>query len=957
MADSVFRVLRNSTFTINFRTFVGYYKTTLILKSNISHFAFPTGVTVWLLLLFACFSSLEICAQESSNSTPPDSFFTENASTLSDSIPNVTDSISQPPKASAIDAEINYTSKDSLIFLGNGTAFLHGEADVTYTNINLKSEYVRVKMDSSLIYARGVMDTVENEMIGEPIFKDGDEEYEMKELTYNLTTRKGYIKGAITQQGEGYVVSQKTKKTADDVLCMADGVYTTCEQHDHPHFYLQLTKAKVNPGKSIVAGPAYLVVADVPLPLAIPFGFFPFNDSYSSGILMPSYGDDMTRGFSLTNGGYYFAINDYFDLEMTGDIYTKGTWALNLRSGYVKRYKYRGNLSVSYRNDVTGEKGLSNYSSSNNTSIQWSHSQDAKANPYSSFSASVNYSTSGYNRSNIDSYYRPELNSENTKSSSISYSRRFPDSPWNLSSSMQINQRTKDSTLSLTLPNLSISMSRIYPLKRKKPIGKERWYEKISMSYTGNISNSITSKENEILQKSFVNDWKNGVKNSIPISASFNLLKYINISPSINYNSRFYFKEINQTWNEHENQVQRDTTNGFYHVYDFNAGVSASTKLYGFYMPIRKIFGDKIDRIRHVVTPSVSFNWMPDFGTPTFGYYGNYDKKTINSAGDTIVNNMTYSRYDGALYGTPGRGKTGSIGFSLGNNVEMKLRNDKDTTGNKPFTIVSLIDNFSISGGYNLAADSMRWSNFNTNLRIKIGTYSLSLGGAFDPYMYALNSSGRPVRVNKLRWNNGKIPRFLGTSTSYSYTLNNDTFKKWFGKDGDKKDDSKPANGDENPPHDSNMPPDRNHDSDEHNNNDSRSESDAMDTDGYLAAEVPWSLSISYSLRWGQGREFDYDIMEYNREFTHNLSLSGNIGLGKGWKVSSSTSYDFKAKKLASATFNVTRDLHCWSMSGSFVPFGPYKSYNFHIGVNASMLSDLKYDKQSEYGGETINWW
>ncbi len=859
-----------------------------------------------------------------------------------------TDTAETKPK-SMIEAEIVYKSKDSLVFLGNGTAFLHGDADVTYTNINLKADYVRVKMDSSLIYARGVMDSVENEVVGNPVFMDGNDEYEMKELTYNLTTQKGYIRNAVTQQGEGYIVSDKTKKTGDNELCMHGGKYTTCDCHDDPHFYLQLTKAKVQPGKHIAAGPAYMVVAGVPLPLAIPFGFFPFTNSYSSGIIMPTFGDDMTRGFNLRNGGYYFAINDYFDLELTGDIYTKGTWALNLRTNYIKRYKFRGSLNMSYRNDVTGEKNMPDYSKATNFNVQWSHTQDTKASPYTNFSASVNFSTSGYNRSNINSYYNPSQNSENTKSSSISFSQRFPDSPWSLSASTQINQRTKDSTLSVTLPNLSINMSRIYPFKRKKPIGKERWYEKISMSYSANISNSLTAKENEFLQKSLVRDWKNGVKMAVPISASFNLFKYINIAPSINYNSRLYFKEIEQTWNEQEMAVQRDTTNGFHHVFDFNMGVSASTKLYGFYTPIRKIFGDKIDRIRHVMTPSLSFNYTPDFGSELFGYYGNYDRQTINAAGDTIITPVTYSKYDGALYGTPGRGAAGSIGFSLGNNLEMKMRNDKDTTGNEAFKIISLIDNFSIGGAYNLVADSMNWSNFNTNLRIKIGSYSLSLSGSFDPYMYGLNAAGNPVRINKLRWDNGMFPRFLGTSTSYSYTFNNDTFKKWFGKDKDKdKANSSSDESDDEMGDSSGEPPAEDEKADENAE---------VDADGYEKVKIPWSLSVSYSLRYGQGSKFNKEIMEYEREFTHNLNFSGSVGLGKGWKVNATTSFDFKAKQFTYTNFTVNRDLHCWSMSGSFVPFGPYKSYTFRIGVNASMLADLKYEKQSEYGGETINWW
>jgi hypothetical protein len=672
---------------------------------------------------------------------------------LNDSVINRTSNLQ---KSNQIDAEIVYSAQDSIVFYGNGTGFLHGKSDIKYKNINLKADFVRIKMDSSLIYAHGTLDSI-GEKVGEPVFSEGETEYASRELTYNLKTKKGFIRQAVTQQGEGYVISDKTKKTNGDLLCIAGGKYTTCDNHDHPDFYLSLSKAKVKPGGYIVTGPAHLVIADVPLPIAIPFGFFPFTDKYSSGVLMPTYVDELTRGLGLTNGGYYFALNNYFDLELRGEIYTKGTWALAGTTSYIKRYKYRGSLNVSYREDVIGEKDLADYSKANNMSIRWSHSQDQKANPFFTFSSSVNFSTSGYNRSNINSYNRPELNSENTKGSSVSFSQRFPESPFSISGSMLINQRTKDSTISLTLPNISISMSRIYPLKRKDAVGKERWYEKISLSYSGTMANSIDTKEKLLLTSSLSRDWKNGMRHSIPISTTFNILKYINVSPSINYNERWYLQSIDKEWDNANQKVVTDTTNGFHRVYDFNMGVSASTKLYGFYIPIRSIFGDKIDRIRHVLTPSIGFSYMPDFGSSMWGYYDNYIRTALDNSNPTTVQ---YSHYEGSMYGTPGVGKSGNINFSLSNNVEMKVRNDKDTTGTNPFTKVSLIDNFSVSGGYNLAADSMQWSQFSANMRLKLGkSYSLSLSGAFDPYLYELNSSGNPVHVNKLRWNYGKFPR------------------------------------------------------------------------------------------------------------------------------------------------------------------------------------------------------
>ncbi|MEI6554951.1 MAG: putative LPS assembly protein LptD [Paludibacter sp.] len=857
------------------------------------------------------------------------------------------------PKSNKIDAEIVYSAQDSIVFLGNGTGFLYGKSDIKYKNINLKSEFVRVKMDSSTVYATGKTDSL-GKKIGEPVFTENKTEYNSRELTYNLKTRKGYIRQAVTKQGEGYVISDKTKKSTTDILCMTDGKYTTCDNHEHPDFYLDLTRGKVKPGGYIVAGPAYLVVEDVPLPIALPFGFFPFTDKYSSGILMPTFQDELTRGFGLTNGGYYFAINDYADLELRGDIYTKGTWALSASSGYMKRYKFRGNFNISYRQDVIGEKEIpSTYSTSNNLSIRWSHSQDSKANPFFNFSSSVNFSTSGYNRSNINSYYNPALNSENTKSSSVSFTQRFPESPFSISGSMLINQRTKDSTISMSLPNVNISMSRIYPFKRKDAIGKERWYEKISMSYSGSLSNSIETKENRLLSSSFVRDWRNGMRHSIPISATFDLFKYINISPSVNYNERWYLSSINRSWDKTNQKVKTDTVAGFNRVYDFNMGISASTTLYGFYQPIRSLFGDKIDRIRHVMKPSLGFSYMPDFGESMWGYYGTYVQSIRDASNPLVFHDQVvqYSHYENSLFGTPGAGKSGNLNFSLSNNVEMKVKNDKDTTGTKPFNIISLIDNFTVGSSYNMAADSMQWSLFNTNLRIKLGkNYTLSLSGAFDPYMYGLNSGGYPVRINKLRWANGGFPRFMGTSTSYSYTFNNDTFKKksttpkknTTGNQDNKiptKDDSNTSNLQGNT---------------SSQNQESKQE---KPIDGYQKIAIPWSVSFSYSILYANTNVFDKSKMEYEMGFTHNLSVSGNISLTTNWRISANSTYDFKANQFTYTNVSVNRSLHCWNMSASIVPFGPFRSYNFHIGVNASMLQDLKYDKQSGYGTTPITWY
>ena len=871
----------------------------------------------------------------------------------------------QPKKPQAIDAKVEYTSKDSMVMMSNGVAHMYGNSDVKYKTMELTAQYMRIQMDSSTLFASGVWDTIENEWVGQPVFKDGNDSYESNEITYNLKTQKGFIQHVVTEQGEGYVVADKTKKVDDDVLMMQGGHYTTCDDHDHPHFYLKMTKAKVKPGNYIATGPAYLVVGEVPLPLAIPFGFFPFTDKYSSGLIMPNFGDDYTRGLYLSGLGYYFALNDYMDLELKGDIYSRGTWAVSATTRYVKRYKFRGNVNINYRWDVTGDKDMPDYSVAKNLSVQWTHTQDSKANPYNNFSASVNFKTSGYNRSNINSYYNVAANSENTTSSSISYTQRFPDSPWNLSMNMSLSQRTKDSTLSLSLPNMTVSMSRIYPFKRKNPIGKTKWYEKISLQYNGSFSNSITCKEDYLFRSDYIRDWDYRLKHTLSSSASFMAFKYLSITPSISVNDRMFFNRVDQSWNSETQSVQRDTVMGFYNVYDFSASINLSTKLYGFYIPYRKWFGDKVDRFRHVLTSTLSFSYHPDFGksywAPRYGgFYGSYDMMvtTRDAAGNVvpkldadglpIYETVQYCRFKEG----PGQGQSAKLSFSLGNNLEMKIRNDKDTTGKEPYKVISLIDNLSISGGYNFIADSMGWDNFGVNLRIKIPkvNYTINLSGAFDPYMYTTTASGAHVRCNELYWNHKRFPHFLGTSTSFSYTFNNQVVKGWFNRD-----KKSPKNTEGEKPEDGEQ-------TDEHQTDNkkakSKKEDKSMTDDGYLFAEIPWSLTVSYNLRYAAGSRWDEKRNYYAMEFRHNLSFSASLGLGKGWKASTSLSYDINAKKLAYSSINVTRDLHCWTMSASFVPFGPYKSYTFHIGVNAGMLSDLKYDKSSsENAGKRIDWW
>lgn len=840
-----------------------------------------------------------------------------------------------------IDAPIHYRCNDSIIFYGTGTGFLYGSGKVRYTQerpIELEAEVIRMNMDSSTVYATGATDSLGNE-IGLPVFKDGNQPYSSKEMSYNFRTRRGFIRGGVTQQGEGYIVADKAKRLENEDMFMQGGKYTTCDNHDHPHFYLQLTKAKVRPGSHIAAGPAYLVIADVPLPLAVPFGFFPFTSSYSSGIIMPSYGDEMERGLFLKNGGYYFAISDHIDLELTGEIYTKGTWGVQLGSTYAVRYKFSGNFRATYREDVYGEKDMPDYAKYRNFKLTWNHRQDPKASQYSTFSASVDFSTSGYNHSNVNNYYNPAEQSKNITSSSISYTQRFPESPWSISVNALVSQRSQDSTISLTLPNLTVNMSRVYPFKRKNPVGKERFYEKIALSYNMTFANSITCKESKFTTSKFTKDWRNAINHKLPITASFTLFKYLTVTPSFTFQDRMYFTKVNRSWDKQMQQEVLDTVSGFYNVYDFNVGISLQTKLYGYYTPIRKLFGDK-DRIRHVLTPSISFNYHPDWEDKMWHFYETYDKVIVdkNNADKVRHELVTYSPYSGGMYGVPSRGMQGSINWSLGNNVEMKVkdRQKSEETGSTQYKKISLIDNFTISGGYNFAADSLRLQNFNTSLRLKLTkSFSLNLAGAWDPYKYGLNSYGNPVRINELR----NFPRFLGTGTSFQYTINNNTFKK--------KDKKKDNDEEENDP----MATSVDFNMDEPSNIDKEKEQatkTTVDSEGYTKPEISWSFTINYSVAWRTGNNFDYEAMDYKREWTHNLSFSGHINPTPKWRMNYSGSFDLKELKVTQMTFSIVRDLHCWRLSASVSPFGLYKSYLITIGVNASMLQDLKYEKRSD---------
>lgn len=848
-------------------------------------------------------------------------------------------------KKEPLDAPVIYGASDSIVFTKEGYAHLYGEGKVNYQNIELTSAVITMNMDSSTVYATGVTDTAGVET-GSPIFKDGETPYESKIMRYNFKTKKGFINSIVTQQGEGYVTSEEGKKGANDEIYMRHGKYTTCDNHEHPHFYLKLSMAKVRPKKNVVFGPAQLVVEDVPLPIAVPFGFFPFNSSYSSGFIMPTYGDEMNRGFYLRDGGYYFAISDQMDLKVLGEIFTKGSWGLSAASNYNKRYKFSGSFNASYLVTKTGEKNMPDYSVSKDFRIQWSHRQDAKANPNSSFSASVNFATSSYDRSSLSSLYNPQQYSQNTKASSVSYSRNFPEIGLNISGAFNITQNTRDSSLSMTLPDVNISLNRIYPFKRKKSAGDERWYEKISLQYTGSITNSISTKDN-LLFKTPLTQWENGMQHKIPVSATFNLFKYINIVPSFNYTERWYLRKVKQSYDASptsRDHVKRDTINGFNRLYDYNLSLQMNTKLYGMYKPL--FMKSKELQIRHVFTPTVSYTYTPDFGKSRYGYYDTY----TYTDEDGEVRTVEYSPYEGAVYGYPGKNMSQNISFSIDNNIEMKMKSDKDTTGYKK---ISLIDQLGASLSYDVA--NKRWSDLSMNLRLKLTkSYTFNMNASFATYAYQFDENGNVVVGDRTEWSYGRFGRFQGYSGSFSYTLNNDTFKKLFGKkdEDEKNKDKEGKEGGEDE--------ETEEETEEQNNNSNmrKTEKASVDSDGYLAFKLPWSVSLSYSYSIREDRSKDINIktMRYPYSLTHSLNVSGNFKIGSRWNMTYSTGYDFTSKEMSMTTLNITRDLHCFNMSCGLV-FGPFTSYNFSIRANSSMLTDaLKWDQRSNTGS-AVTWY
>ena len=849
-----------------------------------------------------------------------------------------------------IDAPVDYECTDSLVYdAETRLVHLYGKAQVKYMDMTLNAAKITMNMDSSMVRAAGERDTA-GILQDKPVYSQGSDNYHSELMAFNFKTKKGYITNVETTQGDGFMQSQHSKRAADGTLYLEHAKYTTCDAK-HPHFYIALSRAKVRPGKESVFGPAYLVVADVPLPLAVPYGFLPFNKKYSSGFIMPSYGDETSRGFYLRDGGYYFAINDYMDVKALGEIYTKGSWGLSAETNYRKRYRYNGNFYISFLRTVDGEKNMPDYAVTKSLKVQWTHSKDAKASPNTTFSARVNFASENYERSNLESMYNPLAYTQSTRASSVSFSHTFPSIGLNIAGSTNLTQSLRNSSVSMTLPDLSISLNRFYPFRRKHQAGKERWYEKISMSYTGSLSNSINTKEDKLFKSNLVKDWRNGMQHRIPIDATFQVFKYINISPQFSLRDIMYTNRVMRSWDETTQKEVADTTYGFYNLYDWSLGVSANTTLYGFYKPWRKLFGDKIIAVRHVFKPSVSFSYAPDFTSSHYGYQRTYVKTDANGE----VSTVTYSPYSSGIYSYPSGTKQGMITMSVSNNVEMKVKSDRDTTGERK---ISIIDELYGALSYNMAAETRPWSNLNTRIRLKLTkNYTFSMAAVFATYAYAFDKNGRVVTSDRTEWSYGRFGRFQGMSQNLSYTFNNETLSKLFSR----RSDRSTASNDETDTDTDTDAEDANIDPDLRNakkGGKQKKQKAKVDEDGYLRFSLPWSFTVSYGISMAEDRSKQINVrrMRYPYSFTQTMNFSGYLRIAEGWNISFTSGYDFNYHELSMTTASVSRDLHCFEMSCSVV-LRPYSSFNFTFRARANELADaLKWDKRSSYSSN-IEWY
>lgn len=835
-----------------------------------------------------------------SNNVPLSAEATEPRST--------SDTARRKPKAPMFNDIIDGKAADSVVFdARNKMIYSYRSGDVTYQGMNLKADFMRVNMQTKDIFAHGYLDSVDGEATQtHPEFSDGGSPYSMDTITYNLDSRKAKIKGIATQEGDGWLVGGSVKMHPDETIHIGDGMYTTCEHTDHPHFYLAMTQAKVIPGKKIIAGYSYLVIEDVPTYIGIPEFFFPISTGPKSGILMPTYGED-AKGFFIRDLGYYFKIGEHMDLALRGGFYTLGSWEVSAVSQYVKRYKFRGNFNLQYSAIRTGEKGEPDFVQQNNYKIQWTHSQDAKANPGSTFSASVNLTSSGYSRysaTSVNDILATQTNS------SISYSKNWEGTPFSLALNLSVSQNSRDKTIAVTMPTITFNVASFNPLKRKEAVGKTRWYEKIKMSYSMKLTNTVNTKEDEIFTKETLNKMKHGIQHTIPISTSLSLFNYINVSPSFNYTERWYFKKVRQEWNEETHKVETlDPEYGFWRLYNYNASVSANTTIYGTYVSKKK--ERKLQAVRHTLTPNVGFSYAPDFSRQRYGFY-----ETVQT--DTTGKFKVYSPFTDNAFGVPGSGQQFSLTFGLSQSLEAKVRT-KDTVKK-----VKIIDQLSINGSYNFLADSMRLSTLPISLRTTIyNNIALNISLTLDPY----EVSPQGVRYDKLMWARGLPGRVQSASWSFGYTFKSRENKATV------------AGNDI-----TSLPAEYfNSWSDPYGQLNPAMRRQWM-AGQYYDFSIPWNFGFNYSISYN-AQYVNNGTTGYRKNINQTINFNASVKLTPKTMITATSGFDFTSRKMSMTSIAITRDLHCWQMSFTWIPFGAHRSWAFNIGVKAASLADLKFDK------------
>ena len=797
-------------------------------------------------------------------------------------------------------------------------------ARVTYGTIELTADSIVLDMETGSVYATGRIDST-GKMVGKPIYKDGSEEFESRELTYNFKSKKGVISNVTTEQEGGFLQSLTTKRHADGTLHVNRSKFTTCDAEE-PHFYLALPRAKVYPGEKIVSGPAYMVVADIPLPLILPFGFFPVQQRRASGIVMPKYGQEARRGYFLSNGGYYFALSDYFDLKLTGTIYTNGTWLADAGTSYRRRYRFSGSFGFSYANNITSYKGLPDYGKTTNYRINWSHSQDAKASPGSRFSASVNMSSSGYDRNNS---YEVADHVTTTRQSSVSYSKNWAGTPFSFSTSVNQSQNVQNKTMMLNLPKASFTAARIYPFKPKKLVGKSRWYHDLTTQYTASLDNKIDTYDSLFFTSAMWKNMKNGFKHEVPLSLQIRPFNNFSISPSLRYTGVLYTQQIEKRWvpdyyDESRGKVipsvLNDTIRGLTYGQALVPSISASfnPSVYGTFQFARK--GSKVESIRHVMKPSVGFSYSPESEKLSSDMY-----RSVQS--DTLGNIREYSIYEGSIYGTPSSGmRSGTVSLGISNIVEAKVFAKNDTTG-KPKKI-KLIESLSLNTSYNIFSDSLNWSPVNMSFRTTLAqNINIQASSTFNPY--AINDKG--VTMAQSAFANGQgLARMTNLNASLDLDLGRLLTRKESGRQqqpqvGMGQQRTGRPEGEPGATQQSNLP----------------LATDNLDEFGYVKFNVPWSLRMAYN--------FNYSKPGIRTNITQTLTLSGDVRLTPKTAVTYNTGYDIKQNEITMTRVGISRDLHCWEMSFSWIPTGYMKSWNFTIRAKASMLQDLKYERRKDY--------